>query len=110
MAQFKAAGGGCLGENSTKGLQRRTAFLKHVSETSGVHVVAGTGFYVDQYKEMLGLKGAETVEGMTGMKNSIWLIIALACILSFIKDVIVFQIHKSLSDSNREKLVYSFSL
>ena len=77
MPQFKAAGGGCLVENSTKGLQRRTAFLKHVSETSGVHVVAGTGFYVDQYKEMLGLKGAETVEGMTGMnspttKNSRW--------------------------------------
>jgi len=65
IAQFKAAGGGCLVENSTKGLQRRTAFLKHVSETSGVHVVAGTGFYVDQYREMLGLKGAETVEGMT---------------------------------------------
>ena len=69
VAQFKAAGGGCLVENSTKGLQRRTAFLKHVSETSGIHVVAGTGFYVDQYKEMLGLKGAETVEGMTGMKS-----------------------------------------
>jgi len=43
---FKAAGGGCIVENSTFGLNRKTAFLKRLSEETGVHIVAGTGFYV----------------------------------------------------------------
>ena len=40
---FKEAGGGCIVENSTTGLHRRTAFNKMVSQETGVHVVQGTG-------------------------------------------------------------------
>ena len=49
VALFKSAGGGCLVDNSTLGLKRKTGFLRDVSKATGVHVVAGTGFYVDQY-------------------------------------------------------------
>ena len=42
---FKKAGGGCLVENSTFGLNRNTAFLKQLSEETGVHIIAGTGLY-----------------------------------------------------------------
>jgi len=65
VALFKSAGGGCLVENSTMGLQRRTNFLKEVSKATGVHIVAGTGFYVDQYIDKLGVKEATSVESMT---------------------------------------------
>merc|ERR1711962_1804379 len=65
VAQFKAAGGGCLVENSTLGLQRRTDFLREVSRATGVHVVAGTGFYVDQYINMYNVTEATSVESMT---------------------------------------------
>ena len=44
---FKKAGGGCLVENSTFGLNRRTAFLKQLSEETGVHIIAGTGLYLN---------------------------------------------------------------
>eukprot|EP00094_Tigriopus_californicus_P011703 TCALIF_11307-PA protein Name:"Similar to pter Phosphotriesterase-related protein (Danio rerio)" AED:0.10 eAED:0.11 QI:190/0.33/0.42/1/1/1/7/0/346 len=46
VAAFKAAGGGCLVENSTFGLHRHTAFLADLARDTGVHVVAGTGYYV----------------------------------------------------------------
>ena len=36
-------GGGCIVENSTFGLNRKTAFLKRLSQETGVHIVAGTG-------------------------------------------------------------------
>ena len=36
-------GGGCIVENSTFGLNRKTAFLKKLSQETGVHIVAGTG-------------------------------------------------------------------
>ena len=43
VKNFKANGGGCLVENSTFGLNRRTSFLKKLSEETGVHIIAGTG-------------------------------------------------------------------
>jgi phosphotriesterase-related protein len=45
---FRSAGGGAIVDNSTFGLSRRTSFLKDVSLNTGVHVIAGTGFYVQQ--------------------------------------------------------------
>jgi len=47
LKAFKAAGGGCIVENSTFGLNRRTSFLKELSQETGVHIIAGTGFYVE---------------------------------------------------------------
>ena len=41
--KFKAAGGGCLVENSTIGMNRNTKFLKRLSKETGVHIIAGTG-------------------------------------------------------------------
>ncbi|CAH2039285.1 unnamed protein product, partial [Iphiclides podalirius] len=43
---FKEYGGGAIVENSTVGLERNIGFLKEVSASTGVHVVAGTGFYI----------------------------------------------------------------
>ncbi|CAG4946587.1 unnamed protein product [Parnassius apollo] len=43
---FKTFGGGTIVENSTVGLERNIEFLKNVSSDTGVHVVAGTGFYI----------------------------------------------------------------
>ena len=40
---FKKAGGDCIVENSTHGMNRNTKFLKKLSEQSGVHIIAGTG-------------------------------------------------------------------
>jgi phosphotriesterase-related protein len=40
---FKSHGGGAIVENSTFGLKRSSAFMRKVSEKTGVHVVAGTG-------------------------------------------------------------------
>ena len=46
VSAFASAGGGCIVENSTKGLDRKSGFLREVSRQTGVHVVAGTGYYV----------------------------------------------------------------
>ena len=43
LKKFKAAGGGCIVENSTFGLNRRSEFLKNLSQETGVHIIAGTG-------------------------------------------------------------------
>ena len=43
LKAFKAAGGGCIVENSTFGLNRRTSFLKELSLETGVQIIAGTG-------------------------------------------------------------------
>lgn len=43
LKNFKKAGGGCIVENSTFGLKRKTGFLKKIAEEAGIHVVAGTG-------------------------------------------------------------------
>ena len=44
LKSFKSAGGGCVVENSTFGLHRKTSFLKELAEEIGVNIIAGTGF------------------------------------------------------------------
>ncbi|XP_034831395.1 phosphotriesterase-related protein [Maniola hyperantus] len=43
---YKSLGGGTIVENSTLGLERDIGFYKHVSESTDVHVIAGTGHYI----------------------------------------------------------------
>ena len=62
--QFKDAGGGALVENSVVGLNRNTSFLKKLSQKTGVHIVAGTGYYVCASMSSEILSNA-TVETMT---------------------------------------------
>ncbi|XP_068091647.1 phosphotriesterase-related protein isoform X2 [Hyperolius riggenbachi] len=47
LVAFKAAGGGCIVENTTTGISRDVKVLKRLAEETGVHIVAGAGFYVD---------------------------------------------------------------
>lgn len=47
LLDFKAKGGGALVENTTTGLSRDVRTLKRLSEETGVHIIAGAGFYVD---------------------------------------------------------------
>ena len=59
VCEFSAAGGGCIVENSTQGLSRRSGFLREVSLQTGVHVVAGTGYYVG------GAQSQDTIQKVT---------------------------------------------
>lgn len=43
---FQSNGGGTIVENTTIGIYRDIKFLREVAETTGVHVVAGTGALV----------------------------------------------------------------
>ena len=43
MELYKQFGGGAVVENSNHGLQRNVKFLREVSHSTGVHVIAGTG-------------------------------------------------------------------
>ncbi|XP_062839863.1 phosphotriesterase-related protein isoform X3 [Anolis carolinensis] len=47
LLHYKAAGGGAIVENTTTGLMRDMKTLKHLAEETGVHIIAGAGFYVD---------------------------------------------------------------
>uniref|UniRef100_A0A8C5P407 N-acetyltaurine hydrolase n=1 Tax=Jaculus jaculus TaxID=51337 RepID=A0A8C5P407_JACJA len=47
LLYFKAKGGGALVENTTSGLSRDVRTLKWLAEQTGVHIIAGAGFYVD---------------------------------------------------------------
>ncbi|CAM9464167.1 unnamed protein product [Rangifer tarandus platyrhynchus] len=47
LLDFKAKGGGALVENTTTGLGRDVRTLKRLAEETGVHIIAGAGFYVD---------------------------------------------------------------
>lgn len=46
LLNFKAAGGGTIVENTTTGIGRDMNTLKQLAEETGVHVIAGAGFYV----------------------------------------------------------------
>uniref|UniRef100_A0A8D0CDS2 N-acetyltaurine hydrolase n=1 Tax=Salvator merianae TaxID=96440 RepID=A0A8D0CDS2_SALMN len=46
LLQYKAAGGGTIVENTTTGLKRDVKTLKQLAEETGVHIIAGAGFYV----------------------------------------------------------------
>lgn len=47
LLYFKAKGGGALVENTTTGISRDVQTLKWLAEQTGVHIIAGAGFYVD---------------------------------------------------------------
>ncbi|XP_006159813.1 phosphotriesterase-related protein isoform X2 [Tupaia chinensis] len=47
LLYFKAKGGGALVENTTSGISRDVKTLKWLAEETGVHIIAGAGFYVD---------------------------------------------------------------
>lgn len=47
LLYFKAHGGGAVVENTTTGISRDMKTLKWLAEQTGVHIIAGAGFYVD---------------------------------------------------------------
>ncbi|XP_069067652.1 phosphotriesterase-related protein [Pleurodeles waltl] len=46
LLYYKAVGGGAIVENTTTGLGRDMRTLKWLAEKTGVHIIAGAGFYV----------------------------------------------------------------
>jgi phosphotriesterase-related protein len=46
LADFKAVGGGCIVDATSRGIGRDPARLRQVSREAGVHVVMGSGYYV----------------------------------------------------------------
>ena len=48
VALYKKAGGGTIMEMSTYGLYGNPAALKEISQRTGVYIIAGTGYYLDQ--------------------------------------------------------------
>ena len=65
LKRFKANGGGCIVENSTFGLHRKSEFLLRLAQETGVAIVAGTGHYVAPAQSQSDLDSL-TVESMTG--------------------------------------------
>ena len=49
LADYKKAGGGTLVDCTTAGIRLDPAQLVEVSKNSGVKIVCGTGFYVDNF-------------------------------------------------------------
>jgi phosphotriesterase-related protein len=47
VARFAELGGGSIIETTGLGIGRNLAALREVSERTGVHIIAGTGFYLD---------------------------------------------------------------
>jgi len=46
LAMYRAAGGGTIVECTTHGIERKANFLRELSESTGVKVITGTGYYV----------------------------------------------------------------
>ena len=46
---FKQAGGGTLCDLTVTGIRIKANTLKNISVSTGVHIVCGTGFYVDSF-------------------------------------------------------------
>ncbi|XP_003462826.2 phosphotriesterase-related protein isoform X1 [Cavia porcellus] len=65
LLHFKAKGGGTVVENTTTGICRDVKTLKWLSEQTGVHVIAGAGFYVDATHS--SETKAMSVEQLTGI-------------------------------------------
>ncbi|KAM4792897.1 N-acetyltaurine hydrolase isoform 4-T7 [Cyanocitta cristata] len=65
LLQFKAAGGGTIVENTTTGIGRDVNTLKKLAEETGVHIIAGAGFYVDSTHS--SQTQAMTVEQLAGI-------------------------------------------
>ena len=51
-------------ENSSQGWNRKSGFLKRVSQETGVHIIAGSGFYTEVSHSDEIIRSA-TVEAMT---------------------------------------------
>lgn len=51
LDKFKQFGGISIVENTSHGLKRDLRFMREVSESSGVHVIAGTGHYLAMVQE-----------------------------------------------------------
>ncbi|XP_017281429.1 phosphotriesterase-related protein [Kryptolebias marmoratus] len=47
LLAFKKAGGGTIVENTTTGIDRDLPALRQLAKDTGVHIIAGAGFYVD---------------------------------------------------------------
>ncbi|KAL0966258.1 hypothetical protein UPYG_G00293060 [Umbra pygmaea] len=47
LHEYRTAGGGTIVENTTQGLSRDLPCLKQLAKDTGVHIVAGAGYYVD---------------------------------------------------------------
>uniref|UniRef100_A0A1A7XR07 N-acetyltaurine hydrolase n=2 Tax=Iconisemion striatum TaxID=60296 RepID=A0A1A7XR07_9TELE len=47
LLAYKKAGGGTIVENTTTGIDRDLPTLRQLAKDTGVHIVAGAGFYVD---------------------------------------------------------------
>nr|XP_009510050.1 PREDICTED: phosphotriesterase-related protein isoform X2 [Phalacrocorax carbo] len=65
LLHFKAAGGGTIVENTTTGIGRDMNTLKKLAEETGVHIIAGAGFYIDSTHS--SQTQAMTVEQLTGI-------------------------------------------
>jgi phosphotriesterase-related protein len=48
VGHFRAAGGGTIAEMTTHGLKPDPSGLREISRRSGVHIIAGTGFYTEE--------------------------------------------------------------
>jgi len=64
LYKFREVGGGCIVENSSQGWLRKSGYLKDLSAKTGVHIVAGTGYYVERAHSQSILDNA-TVENIT---------------------------------------------
>ncbi|XP_066508835.1 phosphotriesterase-related protein-like [Hoplias malabaricus] len=47
LLNYKKAGGGTIVENTTTGISRNMHVMKQLSQDTGVHIVAGAGYYLD---------------------------------------------------------------
>jgi phosphotriesterase-related protein len=76
LTLFKNAGGSCIVELTSTGLHPNPAGLRRVAERARVHIVAGSGFYVEQShpdyvatastEELARMIAAEVEEGIAG--------------------------------------------
>jgi phosphotriesterase-related protein len=47
VQEFKDHGGSCIVENTTHGIDRNLDFMRDVAQKTGVHIVSGTGHYIE---------------------------------------------------------------
>ncbi|XP_030016999.1 N-acetyltaurine hydrolase [Sphaeramia orbicularis] len=47
LLAYRKAGGGAIVENTTTGIERDMPTLKQLAKDTGVHIIAGAGYYVD---------------------------------------------------------------
>ncbi|MGF9693956.1 hypothetical protein AAIH46_14175 [Rhizobium sp. 0TCS1.26] len=63
VARYRAVGGSTIVEMTTGGLSPDVDNLRHISEQTGVHIVAGAGFYTEAYQDAQTL--SLSVEALT---------------------------------------------